>query len=361
MREQTDSRIDTFPYLGSTREKFRYLVRYAILAPSIQNSQPWKFRMRDDAVFLLADRSRALPIVDPDGRELAISAGAALHHLTLAMRCHGMLPSVAYLPDPTERDVLARIEYAGEYQPDSIELSLLRQISHRHTGTVMEEDPVPSFMLADLEHMVEGSDCRIIWVGHGPLRLAVAEMVQESDKVLFSGERFREEFAAWVRPRRRGAVDGIPADKLGFKGLLSWLAPWLIQHVNLGKANGRDGLVQAATAPALGILCTRDDNPVDWLNAGQALARLWLRATEHGLRCAVLYQPLEVPGVRERLRRDLRLTDYPQAILRIGIGPEGEPTPRRTVDAFIEEAVCWPPTEPPKRKKKTAAPPAALL
>ena len=94
---------------GNTAAQLRQMVRHAVLAPSGYNSQPWLFRVLDDAVELLADRNRALPVTDPEGRELTISCGAALFHLRLAMRQFGMADKVILLPNSREPDLLARV------------------------------------------------------------------------------------------------------------------------------------------------------------------------------------------------------------------------------------------------------------
>src|SRR5690242_4716936 len=78
------------------RDRLRAALGYAVLAPSSHNTQPWRFALREDSVEVYADRSRALRVVDPDGRELAISCGAALFHLRLAMRALGYARRRAY-------------------------------------------------------------------------------------------------------------------------------------------------------------------------------------------------------------------------------------------------------------------------
>ena len=37
-----------FPYDGSARDKLRFLLRYALLAPSPYNTQPWLFRIEGE-------------------------------------------------------------------------------------------------------------------------------------------------------------------------------------------------------------------------------------------------------------------------------------------------------------------------
>lgn len=75
-----------YPERGGDAAKLRFLPHYAILAPSGHNTQPWRFRIEDDWVDLIADRERRLPVVDPHDRELMNSCGATLTLLRTAMR-----------------------------------------------------------------------------------------------------------------------------------------------------------------------------------------------------------------------------------------------------------------------------------
>ena len=77
-------------------------MRHALRAPSVHNTQPWRWRLGDDAVQLHADRGRHLVATDPDGRDLVLSCGAALHHLLVALAAQGVEVEVDRLPDPED-------------------------------------------------------------------------------------------------------------------------------------------------------------------------------------------------------------------------------------------------------------------
>jgi nitroreductase len=113
-----------FPAAGSPAEKLRFLLGYAILAPSGHNTQPWLFRIIDDRVELYADRTRALPVVDPEDRALTISCGASLFHLHIAMKHFGFAGKVEALPSPDDPDLLARISLGDARQPSEQENSV---------------------------------------------------------------------------------------------------------------------------------------------------------------------------------------------------------------------------------------------
>ena len=99
-----------YPHSGPAWEKLSFCLNYAVLAPSGHNTQPWRFKLGLDEVKLYADRTRALPMVDPHDRELIMSCGAALFHLRLAVRYFGHADDVYLFPDTLDRDLLAQIQ-----------------------------------------------------------------------------------------------------------------------------------------------------------------------------------------------------------------------------------------------------------
>ncbi len=108
---------DDFPAHGTTTEKLKFLLNYGVLAPSGHNTQPWSFKIVNDAIELYADRTRALPIADPDDRELTISCGTALFHLKIAISHFGYQEIVEVFPNSPQPDLLARIGIGNQILP----------------------------------------------------------------------------------------------------------------------------------------------------------------------------------------------------------------------------------------------------
>jgi len=88
-----------FPREGSSTEKMKFLLRYAILAPSSHNSQPWKFRIQDSEINIFTDKDRWLKVADADQRELYISVGCALENLLIAAEHFGYAHQEEYFPE----------------------------------------------------------------------------------------------------------------------------------------------------------------------------------------------------------------------------------------------------------------------
>ncbi len=308
---------------------FLAAVQQAVRAPSSHNTQPWLFKLDAEAVELYADRTRALPVVDPEDRELTISCGAALLHLRLALRHAGHTPVVTSFPNPADPDLLARVELAEPAAVTGEEEMLVRAIPLRRTNRAAFEDrPVPEAVLAALQAAAhaEGTWLHII---HGQERRhAVADLIAEGDREQWGDVRFRRELAAWIHPRRRH--DGLGGWALG-------VAPLVIRTFDMGDGAAAKDRQLAEGSPVLAVLETETDTPEDWLRAGQALARVLLRARAEEVWASFLNQPVEIPSLRARLRRIVGGPDLPQLVLRLGYGPEPPATPRRPVREVLLE------------------------
>ncbi len=313
-------------------EKLKFMIGYAVLAPSGHNSQPWLFRINADHLDLCADRTRALPVVDPHDRELVISCGAALFNLRIAARHFGYLLTVELLPDPDRHDLLARAVLGEKRASNHEENTLFAAITRRHTNRMpFDRTTVDRKVIERLESAANSEGCWLHVVKERKERHAVADLIADGDRLQFADKRFRRELAAWVHSNRSHSHDGMPGSAHGHGDLVSMLESFVIRTFDLGKGVGAKDKDLAEHSPVLAVLGTGGDSPSEWLRAGQALEHVLLLATASGLSASFLNQPVEVENLRPRLAKTIDHTGFPQAVLRMGHGPEVPPTPRRGV------------------------------
>jgi hypothetical protein len=328
--------VDEFPLLAADEARLRALVHYAVLAPSGHNTQPWKFRVRDDALELRADRSRALPVCDPGDRELVISLGAALFHLRLAARRFGHHLKVGTFPDPLDPDLIARVRVGYEQAPTTAERHLFAAIPRRRTSRFTFEDRVVTLpVVEDLRRAALAEGAWVCQVSD-EAKSSLADLIAEGDRRLMRDDGFRRELARWVRPNHSSHHDGIPGYAEGHGDVASLLGPFVMRNFDCGRTAATRDRDLAVHAPLLLVLGSNGDEPADWLVTGQALARLLLTACDEGLTASFLNQPVEVDELRGRLRAMLGRPGVPQLVLRLGYGRDGRPTPRRPLSEVLE-------------------------
>lgn len=313
-------------------ETQRALLAAAVQAPSSHNTQPWLFQVEEGAIHLLADRTRALPVNDPEDRELTISCGCALLNLRVAAAAAGVRAACRLLPDDEAEDLLATVHLAAGADAAG-DAALADGIGRRRTLRKRFDDrAVPAAVLRDLSRAVEEEGAWAVVVDNESQRQAVASLVSEGDAMQWSSPHWRRELAQWMHPRRRG-------DGLALAGIAAPLAQVVVRTVDMGTGVGAKDHALAENSPLLLAIGTAGDSTVDWLRAGQALERLLLVACGHGLQAGYLNQPLQLPALRHRLQHLLGHDGFPQLLLRLGYCDEpGEAAPRRPLEAVLVAA-----------------------
>ena len=306
------------------------LLAAAVAAPSMHNTQPWRFRVRRYAqvVELYADPARALPHSDPQGRAIHIACGAALFNLRLAAAVAGREPVVKLLPDPLQPVLLASVRLAGSYDAPPADRELYAAISRRHTNRLPFSDrPVAPAVLAELVEAarVEGA---ILHVLDHDEAVRVLRLARDAEREQLADPAYRAELARWAGgPRDR---DGVPDTALGPRAFDA-NAP--VRDFTAGRP-GRRGYAWFEKHPQLAVLSVHFGDRASWLRAGQALQRVLLTATARGIAASPLTQPLETADAW--LVRDPRSGhEQPQMVLRVGYGLPVPATPRRPVSQVL--------------------------
>lgn len=324
-----------YPRDGSTSEKLRFFIRYALLAPSTHNTQPWQFHLEGDKLVLLADRRRELSVIDPDNRELVMSVGASLFFLRLAIRHFGHEAYWSVCPNADDPDRLAVLHLGARRAATPEEEWMFAAMPVRHTNRLASsERKLPPALVAALKDAAREEKAFLRFVEGLELREQVADLVAEGDRVLFARPAFREELTSWLRSAG-DSHDGMPGAAFGVPEFMRPLGAAILKDFDTGWIYSARDRRMAAHAPALVVISTDFDSPRAWMAAGQALARVLLRAGAEEIWASYFNQPIQVPELRTRLREMLGLEGQPQVILRLGRGRPTPHTPRRPLEEVL--------------------------
>jgi hypothetical protein len=304
--------------------KADYLIEAASRAPSLHNTQPWRFRVTDDAVELYADITRQLSM-DPGGREMLISCGAALFGLRLAVRSLGCLAEVDLLPGGP---MVARVRPGPRSAMTAAERRMLKAVLRRHTHRApFDPAPLPAGLLAGLQDDARAEGAELVVVDSAAGRRELAVIARVAGRRQNSDPGSRAEVFRWSRDASSPARDGVPAR--AFPAVPGPVPGRLPQRdFDLGRGLG---LMTAGgpAAPVTAVLATCGDGRPDWLRAGQALYRLLLHAASQWVFASLNSQPLEEPGTRGVIGGFLTQPAYPQMLMELGVSRVTYPTARR--------------------------------
>jgi nitroreductase len=299
-------------------------------APSLHNSQPWRFSVTGDEFWISADADRALWVADPAARALYISCGAALFNARVAIRALGRDLRVQLLPHPEYPfDMLAVINAVPGAAATSGEIALRDSIWRRHTDRAPYADRViPTAVVTELRRSAEAelADLRMLDQADAALVLAVAA---DAGQEMASDHEHEAELRCWVGVER---PDGIPVSALPLRPARE-PAPVCDTDFLAAVPRVRRPTAEYERFPQLAVLTTKDDEPVNWLAAGEALEHVLLTATCHGLSASFLYQLIERDDMRGDQAPAWPWPEHRQMILRLGYGSSAVRTARWGRDA----------------------------
>jgi nitroreductase len=339
---------DSTPTPGATvlsRATVETALAVAVRAPSIHNTQPWRWRLAGGVLDLLADRSRQLEVADPDGHSLLVSCGAAAHLTELGLRAAGCAVQTQLLPEPTDQDLLARFTPVGVAEPDAgvgeqVEAALRRRSDRRPFAP----HPLEEEVVERLRAAASDADVWVDFPVQPDQRIDLAVAVSWADRVERHDEAYIAEMNRWVRdPEVHAMADGVPLEA--------------IPHVPQGQPRHTDVPLRdfelgisgrqiierdVDERPLIAVTFTHFDGPLDHLRAGQAMMRLMLEADLAGLVTCPLSQAVDFAAFRTRVQGLMGWIGYPQIMLRIGYpGASTDDlvrTPRREPAAVLEVA-----------------------
>lgn len=303
-------------------------------APSLLNTQPWRWRVRDGVLELWADHSRQVHSIDPTGRMLTIGCGTALHHARVAVARAGYEPVVHRLPDPAQPQLLAWVRLGSPRPVRRADIDLFRSISRRRSDRrpFPAIAPMPPATLAKLQQAAEAEQTRLYRIA--PEQVTSLGLAAELAQTFETGdERYLQELHAWTRTAETG--EGVPATTY----VANVPRPVPVRDF------ARDGEIMQH--PGLGddryaeyvVITTEADELADWLRAGEATSAVWLTATSRDLAASVISDVVEVPQARDLVTGMVPQPGYPQLLFRMAFDMQPAPpkaSPRRRPDDIID-------------------------
>jgi hypothetical protein len=303
------------------------VVAAAIRAPSIHNTQPWRFTAAGDLLHVHLDRERALPVLDPTRRQQVISCGVAVEFAAVGLRAAGVEADVDLLPTAGDPDHLATVRAGGHREATDEDRALAGAIGQRHT----ERAPFqPRTLPPELVDRLQAETGRLgAWVKpitESEEQVATVFLISRAEEMEQGDPEYLAELESWLRTDP-AAVDGVPVGTVPAEDPHTRPSNWLIRDFVVGTRTPHGAYLPegdpaapppVVERPTVVLLGTGNDDRTAWLLAGRALGRLLLRATTEGVAASPLTQALDWPATRTRMRSRLSLVGYPQMLLRMG-------------------------------------------
>jgi nitroreductase len=326
-------REQDFPGAGPIELQLRFLLRYAILAPSTRNTQPWRFVVKANTVQLFADPERGQPVSDPDERELYISLGCALENLLVAAEHFGLRHEVTYFPESGNAELAASVAFApgGTPSPARAGITVDAIVRRHNDNSVYRSTPVPDEVRRRLLGCRVEPELRLDLTDDHFYRRWVDQLTVEADRLEFASPAFREELGYWIGQ----GVFGMPS-------VLSRLGRLAVSRFDLGEPVAKQDHKILEGAALLGLVSATSDTDLAHVQTGQLFERVWLTATAMGVSVHPMSQTMRLPELRAEMSELLQTRGWmPQHLFRVGYswkeGPPYHHTPRRPLGDVLPD------------------------
>lgn len=309
------------------------LIRYATLAPSGHNSQPWRIEATGTEIRISPDLLNRTPVVDPDDHHLYVSLGCLAQTLAIAGAATGR---------PGDLDFagagLRYIHAKGDARPDPLFAAIPRRQSIRadFDGRV-----IPAADLAQLAKAADIEGVQLSLLVERPHIDRLRDLVLAANDDQMADPDFLAELLDWIRFNPAAAMatgDGLYAAASGTPILPTALGHRIFKLVFTAEAERARYARQIDSTPCIAILTGPSADPAGWIAVGRAVQRLALTASSLGLAASFINQPVEVA----RFRPDLASLagtagQRPDLVMRLGYGPAMPYSARRPVDRVLSK------------------------
>src|SRR5690554_1260878 len=279
-------------------ELFLKIVRSAVKAPSGHNAQPWLFSRSEDAVCIMPDLQRALPVADPQQRELFISLGCAAENAMIAARFYGYAPALHF--DTSNNRLMIKLslrEDASQAAPE-----LFSYIRYRQTTRNLYDDiaiPYDDGVALKSAASIPGHDVTF-YSGEEEISM-LTPYILDAGSIQMSDPAYRRELIHWMRFSQHEAMrkgDGLYATCMGLPPLGRTAGSFLLRNWVTAKSVEKRVRKQLDNTATMALITSAKDDPAHWIETGICFQRFALTATRLNLNHAHMNAPCQVPEVR---------------------------------------------------------------
>ncbi len=314
--------ISDFPDKANLESQIKFVLSYAILAPSTHNSQPWLFKIKASECQIYYDPKLVLPEADPKTRDLHISIGCTVENLILAATYFNIFDSINYGPFEY-KEHLATVnfkKYTG-VRNDKYK-RILNTITKRIDARgLFSSEPVPIDLINRISSVVQEYlvyNINIHWITEKNKIIKLSLLTADGLKAAYRSPIFRREMSRWMRHSLTKSKDGIPGYALRMPFLLSFMLPTLVRWFNLGGLLSKLNYKSLSSAPLVTVITADKDHPNTWLNIGRLVERLFLEFNSFGWQTSIFVAAVEMGNFYSEIQKIIGTNQIPQFLFVVG-------------------------------------------
>ncbi len=319
-------------------KKARELIDYAAKAPSGHNSQPWKFIVKGNSIAIHPDFSCALPVVDPDHRELFISLGCATQNIIIAATHFGYQCHWQIKQNPQGSHFIVT---TFDESPAVAKEKLFAFIDKRQTNrSVYNGKSVNNKIIAGLQTLTDDKRIGIYTFPNGEADFQTLKAaILEGNAIQMNDAKFKKELLAWIRFNQSEVnklQNGLTYKVMGAPAMPKFIGKAIVKSFLTPAKQNKTDTKKIDSSSHFVLLTTTNNSVQEWIALGMTLQKLLLRLSELGIACAYLNPPCELKALAAQLQKQLPINgEYPSILLRIGYAEAVPFSPRKAIDKVI--------------------------
>ncbi|ALJ06298.1 hypothetical protein APS56_14650 [Pseudalgibacter alginicilyticus] len=315
------------------------LINYASKAPSSHNSQPWIFKVKEHSIEIHPDKNGALPIVDPDNRELYISLGCATENICLVS---------PYFNYNTELEIITTsndytfIKIRFKETSKNNNTTILNLINNRQSNrSIYTGKHISDTSIKTLESILTSLNINTYYFKNGtPEFKMITDYILKGNTIQMRDSKFKAELLSWIRFNNyeiKNTQNGLTYKVMGAPQTPRFIGKMVVKSFLTPSKQNKNDIEKINSSSHYILFTTKHNTVTEWIKLGRHLQHILLKLTELDIACAYMNPPCEIHSLSEELKNSIPIIkqEYPTLILRIGYANKVPYSPRKSINKII--------------------------
>ncbi len=312
--------LDFFNLKGSN-EKIKFLLKFAILAPSTHNSQPWVFKIKNNSCKIYINPDKKLNEADQTGRDLYISLGCCIENLISASKYYKVFKSIKLYPK-NKTLLVAEISFKNLEINRKIDRALQviveSIVTRKNSRGFFTKKSLPNKVISDINKINDFKDLKLHLVLNKEEIHKFANLTAEGLKIAYSNSSFRKEMYKWINNNFSQRKEGIPGFSLRMPNIMSLFFPYLVRFFDIGKMVSKINYQSVNSVPAIIVISSSNNNPLTWLHVGQLAEKVMLYLNIQKLKTSIFVASIEMGELHKEVQKIIKTNNTPQFLICTG-------------------------------------------
>jgi len=321
---------------SSLSGKIKHLLRYAILAPSTHNVQPWLFTIKDSSVVISFDSALNLPQADAKGRDLHITLGCCIENLVITAEYFNVFDRVVYL-SKNKKNQVAQIYFKNldkKTTPNKNHEKLFETITKRvNSRGLFQNKKIKPSIVKEISKLNSFKNLSLHLIQKNDEIAKMSHLTATGLKSAYKRSEFRHEMSGWMNHNLSSRNEGIPGYSLRMPTLLSLIFPTLVRNFDLGERVGKINYVSMTSSSLVCVVTASRDTTENWLNTGRLAERAMLTLQSQNIKTSIFVASVEMGELYKDVQKIIKSKSIPQFVFCAGyMNYQQKQTPRHPLE-----------------------------